>query len=215
MNPVDFQSKDNQALLNPRMAPELAKNLKARLSAAENLTSHVFVLTSGSTAASEADFKWVALSKQAILASAKGSNEFLDSNRTDVWFHTLPSFHVGGLGIYARAELSGAKISFPIYENWDPEAFTQQIEAVKATLTSLVPTQVFDLVSRNLQGPPTLRAIIVGGGALSDGLYQQAKALNWPVLPSYGLSETASQAATANINGNQELQFSSAHRSRK
>jgi O-succinylbenzoic acid--CoA ligase len=42
-----------------------------------------------------------------------------------------------------------------------------------------------------------LRAIVVGGARLEPALYEQAIALGWPCLPSYGLTETCSQVATA------------------
>ena len=42
-----------------------------------------------------------------------------------------------------------------------------------------------------------LRHIIVGGGYLNKTLYEEALKLNWPLLPSYGMSECCSQIATA------------------
>lgn len=165
MIPVDLGSDANDVLLNPRMPAPLADALRARLSVADHLRSHVFLLTSGSTAASEADYKWVALSKAAILASARAANETLESDRSDVWFHTLPGFHVGGLGIEARAGLSGAQVVRPTYERWDPARFAVEVKAARATLASLVPTQVHDLAAAGLPAPERLRAIVVGGGA--------------------------------------------------
>ena len=125
---IDLRSDANEVLLNPRMPEDLAGTLRARLVAVERLRGHVFLLTSGSTAASEADYKWVALSKRAILNSARAANEALGSDARDVWFHTLPEFHVGGLGIGARAELSGARVVRPTYERWDPARFAAETE---------------------------------------------------------------------------------------
>jgi len=59
--------------------------------------------------------------------------------------------------------------------------------------------QVGDLVRGRLISPGKLRAIVVGGGALSDTLYRDARALGWPLLPSYGATECGSQAATADL----------------
>ena len=202
---IDLHSNANEALLNPRMPEDLAQALRARLVAAEGLRAHVFLLTSGSTAASEADHKWVALSKTSIMNSARAANETLASDARDIWFHTLPEFHVGGLGIGVRAELSGARVVRPTYDRWDPARFAVEADAARATLTSLVPTQVHDLVEVGLRPPTSLRAILVGGGALSEGLYEAARTLGWPVLASYGLSETASQAATDPLGGPHRL----------
>lgn len=202
---IDLRSDANETLLNPRMPEALAQTLRERLSVAEGLRGHVFLLTSGSTASSAADYKWVALSKAAILSSALAANETLESDADDVWFHTLPDFHVGGVGIGARAGLSGARIVLPTYERWNPVRFAVEAAEAGATLTSLVPTQVHDLVAHGLAGPKRLRAILVGGGALSEGLYDAARRLGWPVLASYGLSETASQAATDPLDGPHQL----------
>jgi O-succinylbenzoic acid--CoA ligase len=83
-------------------------------------------------------------------------------------------------------------------ERWDPTVFSTRPTAT-ATLTSLVPAQVFDLVRAGVRPPASLRAVVVGGGALAPDLHAQGRALGWPLLPSYGASECASQIATAEV----------------
>lgn len=183
---------ENKVLINPRFPLEEKQKLLSLLKQAPQLEDHIWMATSGSTGCS----KWVALSKAAILLSAQNVNDHLQSNRNDIWLNPLPNFHVGGLGIEARAYLSGAKV-VNFEGKWDPKLFMTQIIDEKITLSSLVPTQVFDLVAMRLQAPHYLRAIIVGGGALSETLYENAIELGWPLLPSYGLTECASQVATA------------------
>ncbi|MFQ5729942.1 MAG: AMP-binding protein, partial [Waddliaceae bacterium] len=78
-----------------------------------------------------------------------------------------------------------------------PCQFYQLAKESCATLTALVPTQVHDLVNKHLQAPPSIRATIVGGGVLTSSLYEKAQQLGWKLLPSYGLTECASQVATA------------------
>lgn len=160
------------------------------------LSDHFWLGTSGSSGVE----KWVALSRDAIFASAEVVNQHLSSTSQDTWLHLLPDFHVGGLGIWARAELSGAQV-LKIEEKWNPKILAE----TKATLTSLVPTQIYDLVQQQLKPPCSLRAILVGGGALSDQLYQQARELGWPLLCTYGMTETASQVATSSLD-NKKLQ---------
>ena len=130
-----------------------------------------------------------------MLASAAAVNRRLEAVEGDVWFRVLPAFHVGGLGIHARAFLSGARVEVG---SWDPGRFAAS-DAM--TLASLVPAQVSDLVERRLPPPRHLRAVVVGGGALSDELYRAARDLGWPVLPSYGMTECCSQIATASRAG--------------
>ena len=150
-----------------------------------------WVATSGSTGA----LKWVALSRAAVLASAGAVNRHLGADSKDRWAHALPDFHVGGLGIHARAQLSGAAIlAFP---RWEAAGFHAFCLSERATLTALVPAQLHDLIALGLPAPPSLRAVVVGGGALSESRFRLARGLGYPVLSSYGATECASQIATS------------------
>lgn len=175
---IDWLSDESHVLLNPRMPEEERARLESYVT---DLAGHLWLGTSGTSGA----LKLTALSKRAMLASAAAVNRHLQSHAGDVWLCVLPTFHVGGLGIYARAFLSGARV---ITEGWEG-----------VTLASLVPAQVSDLVRAGTKAPASLRAVIVGGGALSDELYGAAHDLGWPVLPSYGMTECCSQIATARL----------------
>lgn len=185
---------DQRILINPRFPEAEKQRMLGMLKKAPLLKKHIWMATSGSTGHS----KWVALSEEAILASASSVNEHLNSDSRDIWLNPLPAFHVGGLGIKTRAHLSGAKV-INYEEKWDPLVFHRLLNERNVTLSSLVPAQVYDLVSIQLKAPPSLRAIIVGGGALNATLYQKAVEWGWPLLPSYGLSECASSVATAKL----------------
>jgi O-succinylbenzoic acid--CoA ligase len=58
-----------------------------------------------------------------------------------------------------------------------------------------VPTQIFDLVAAQLRAPATLRAVLVGGGALNAELEAAALALGWQVHRTYAMTETGSTLA--------------------
>jgi O-succinylbenzoic acid--CoA ligase len=196
---VDWDSSTNQFFLNPRFSPNERAHLTLLISQVESsFQGHLFVLSSGTTARSAEDLKWAALSKSGFLASAQGVNSHLQSTSSDVWLHPLPDFHVGGLGIWARSHLSQAKVvKLPV---WSASEFVSQVLSCRATLTSLVPAQIYDLVNSRQMAPSSLRAVLVGGGALSPVLYQKALDLGWPVLPTYGMTEACSQVATARLN---------------
>ena len=181
---IDWTSEDSHVLLNPRMPDEERRQLELLVT---DLRAHVWLATSGTTGA----LKLTALSKRALLTSAAAVNRHLQSTASDVWCSVLPTFHVGGLGIHARAFLSGARV---VSAQWDPQAFASMSEM---TLASLVPAQLRDLVQRQLRSPHNLRAIVVGGGALDAELYARGWELGWPLLPSYGMTECCSQVATA------------------
>ena len=77
--------------------------------------------------------------------------------------------------------------------------FAKWLEEHGVTHTSLVPTQVHDLVTKGVNAPTTVSAVVVGGGRLPEKLGQAARGLGWPVLASYGMTETASQVATQGL----------------
>jgi len=198
---LDFESGETHLMLNPRLPAEERERLERLYAAAPPLASHVWLATSGTTGS----LKLVALSKRAILASAAAVNRRLDSSARDIWCCVLPTFHVGGLGIHARAALSGARV---VGAQWNAQTFLALCGSERVTLASLVPAQVRDLlgvVRASGAPPPTLRAIIVGGGALEPELYEAARADGLPLLPSYGMTETASQVATAKLGSSDLL----------
>ncbi len=183
---IDWRSDESHVLLNPRMPEEEQQRLRSFV---VDLPSHLWLATSGTTGS----LKLVALSKRAVLASAAAVNRHLQARSADVWCCVLPRFHVGGLGIDARAFLTASRV---VTASWDAQRFAEMHEV---TLASLVPAQVSDLVRANLRPPCAMRAIVVGGGALSRELYDAGRVLGWPLLPSYGMTECASQVATATL----------------
>jgi O-succinylbenzoic acid--CoA ligase len=194
MKKIDWESTESEVLINPRMPSKQQQFAKMLTTHFSTLKGHLWLATSGST-----QLKWVALSKNAVLASAKAVNTHLDISSKDIWMNPLPLFHVGGLGILARAYLSQSQV-ISAEEKWNARTFHGLVQDSGASLTSLVPTQVHDLMMNGLESPKSLRGVIVGGGRLSEELYQQALALGWPLLPSYGMTECASQVATASLN---------------
>ncbi|WP_038170297.1 AMP-binding protein [Verrucomicrobium sp. BvORR106] len=147
------------------------------------------------TSGSEGVPKWVGLSREGMLTSARAVNEHLESTSQDRWLLALPTHHVGGCSILARCHVSRAAWTF-LEGKWDATRFAAQCAAEKVTLVSLVPTQVYDLVAARLPAPESLRAIVVGGGGMNREVALRALELGWPVLQSFGMTETASQIAT-------------------
>lgn len=179
---INFASEECHCLANPRLPSSTPKPPL-------DLPSHVWIATSGTTGAQ----KWAALSKEAILTSAAAVNQHFQIVSNDVWINPLPLFHVGGLGIQARAYLSGSQV-LPMAA-WDVHAFFDLCQ--QATLSALVPAQLYDLIRAGYRSPPSFRALVIGGGALEEELFEKAVALGWPIAPSYGMTECCSQVATA------------------
>ena len=187
--PINGEVRGSALLLNPRLDPAL----RERILSADfpDLPDHIWIASSGTSGRA----KIVALSRAALQASAAAVNRHLGVSPSDRWINPLPLFHVGGIGIVIRAALSQTQCH-PV-EEWKPQEFVRLAAECGATLSSLVPAQVHDLVSAQLRCPSNMRAIVVGGGALDEFLRVRAAQLGWPLLPSYGMTETASQVATA------------------
>ena len=188
---INWTSSDSHYFFNPKH-PE-AQKWKKLSKKLPFLPGHLYLFTSGGG-------KICLLSKEAFLASARAVNKNLQSQTRDRWLIALPLFHV------ARS-FCGACSFFKSPAVWNAKSFQKKLEEKKISLCSLVPTQVYDLVQQNLKAPKTLRAVIVGGDSLSPFLYGKARKLGWPILISYGLTETASQIACSDLSSLNKKSF--------
>lgn len=155
----------------------------------------VLFQTSGTTG----EAKWIVVQKKALMVSARAVNVWLGVNDRSVWGLALPLNHVGGFGIVARAYEVGCAMEV-FSGQWDAVAFRDWITHTRVTHTSLVPTQVYDLVKAGIFAPSFLKAVVVGGGRLENGLGEAARGLGWPVLASFGMTEACSQIATQQLD---------------
>ncbi|MEZ4815791.1 MAG: AMP-binding protein [Bdellovibrionota bacterium] len=163
----------------------------------KSLEDHFIFQSSGTTG----NPKWVALSHRALEVSAQSVNKHLELSSKDIFGLALPDFHVGGFGLIERARVAGATLKkYPQDQSWNALSFHKWLVEERISVTSLVPAQVFDLEKAQLKAPSTLKNIVVGGGALPAPLYFAARTLGWPLLISYGLTECASQVATAGLS---------------
>lgn len=189
----DWQSTDNYIAINPAQ-PQASAGLQAFLEE-QGLQSLCLFQTSGS----EGTPKWVALPKEAFLISGGAVNRHFEITAEDRWLIALPLHHVGGFTILARAFLSGSAV-VQTTARWNAADFAALCGEAQITLVSLVPTQVHDLVQARLTCPDSVRAVIVGGGGMSQSLADAAMELGWRVFQSYGMTEAASQVATQPYN---------------
>ena len=146
------------------------------------------------TSGTEGTRKWVGLTKEALLISARAVNAHFHITVQDHWLLALPIHHVGGFGVLARSFACGSQVT-DLTSKWNAATFVQKCDEVGATLASLVPTQIFDLVAAKLSAPKSMRVVLVGGGALNRELEAAALHLGWPVHRTYGMTETASGVA--------------------
>ncbi|MDO8612705.1 MAG: o-succinylbenzoate--CoA ligase [Dehalococcoidia bacterium] len=114
----------------------------------------------------------------------------------DRWLACLPLFHVGGLAILLRSVIYG--IPVVLHESFDAATVNRAIDEDGVTIVSLVPTMLARLLEERggRPLPAHLRGLLVGGGPLPMSLLEECVRIGWPVAPTYGLTEAASQVAT-------------------
>jgi O-succinylbenzoic acid--CoA ligase len=147
------------------------------------------VFTSGTTGGP----KGVRLTRGNWEAAADSSMRHLGHGPEDVWLLAMPLHHVAGLAILLRSSYAGGRVR--MLDGFDPAGFAAQLRA-GVTVASMVPTmlsRVLDLDGAAYKG---LRAVLLGGGPIPNGLLERGIAAGLPLLPTYGLTETAGQAAT-------------------
>ncbi len=177
------------------MAPPHLKDWAERAEAylkQRGLADCVAFATSGSSGSLP---KAIVFTRRALDVCARGALEHLQAFRGD-WCRPLPVWHVGGTMIHLRAAMAGTRVH-TLKGKWNPAAYAELMRECAAAFSSLVPTQVIDLVREQVQAPPAIRCIIVGGGALDEATGRRARELGWPVVQSYGMTESGSQLATA------------------
>ena len=151
----------------------------------------LIVFTSGSTGAP----KPVVLTMGNLLASAIASAFRLGVDPADRWLLTLSLYHVGGIAPIFRSTLYGTAIV--VRSDFDPGQAADDLDRYDVTVVSLVPTMLKSMLDRRGTLSDSLRVVLLGGAPADDALIQRCENYSVPVHPTYGMTETASQVATA------------------
>ncbi len=139
--------------------------------------------------------KGVVLTYGNVFASAAGSAFNLGILPGDRWLAVLPLFHVGGLSIVMRSVLYGT--GMVLHRQFDEHALSASLRHDRVTHVSVVATMLQRLLDVDAEPcAPQVRVVLVGGGPVPGALLERAAALGYPVVQTYGLTETASQVAT-------------------
>jgi O-succinylbenzoic acid--CoA ligase len=152
----------------------------------------VIPFTSGTTGTP----KGVRLTLRNLLASAVASAFRIGFDRSETWHVALPVHHVGGFTPIFRLPLYGMTVV--VREAFDAEAVATEIERYDVTATSLVPTTLSRLLDATTgEVGSSIRAVLLGGAPATGSLLDRCVERSVPIFPTYGMTETASQIATA------------------
>ncbi|QRP45490.1 o-succinylbenzoate--CoA ligase [Amycolatopsis sp. FDAARGOS 1241] len=153
----------------------------------------VIIATSGSTGTP----KGVLISPGALTASAVATHARLGG--PGHWLLATPAHYIGGLQVLVRARLAGTKPAFLTGTGFRTDDFAAAAAAVLAEdgprYTALVPTQLVRLLDdggAGLAAAQGFDAIVLGAAATSPKLRERAHDAGVRIIPSYGMSETAS-----------------------
>lgn len=154
------------------------------------------IYTSGTTGLP----KGVRLTYRNHFASAIASATHLKINHSrDRWLNCLPLFHIGGLSIIWRSVIWG--MTMVLLPKFDVSEVCRAIATQEITFISLVPTMLVRILASSdfqntLSAWRNLRGILLGGASASEELITQALEYQLPIMPTYGLTEAASQVST-------------------
>jgi len=151
----------------------------------------LILFTSGTTS----EPKGVRLTLGNLVASATASAFRLGALPTDRWLVCLPTYHMGGLAPFVRAALYGTTVV--VQRDFDPAETARILDDYDVTGVSLVPTMLKRLVDVGWVPTEALRFVLLGGGPADPELVERCLARDIPICPTYGMTETASQIATA------------------
>ena len=185
-----FWNSSDNSILTSQASEGIDESLQTAISDLE-LKGRIMISTSGTTSSP----RLAVISKRAMLLSAKSVNEHLNICAKDKWLCCLPTTHVSGLSMHARSVSIGSSL-IEFKSKWSPKEFWEMLNEYQITLCSFVPSQLHDLIKLNLRPNEQMRALIVGGDKLRDDVRAKALDLGWPVLTTYGMTETCSQVAT-------------------
>lgn len=151
------------------------------------------LLTSGSSGTPKA----LGLSTEALAASIAGAERRLSLRPGACWGLCLSLGHVGGLVLLLRALATGAAVR--CWPTFDADAVAHAVLAGHVTHISLVPVMLRRLLDAlgGRRAPASLRCVLTGGAAASRPLLERAWRAGVPATPTWGMTETASQIATA------------------
>ena len=149
------------------------------------------LFTSGTTS----DPKGVRLTVGNLVASATASAFRLGVVPGDRWLGCLPTYHMGGLAPFVRSVLYGTTVV--IQRQFDPRGTAAVMADYGVTGVSLVPTMLKRVLDSGWEPHASLRFVLLGGGPASHDLIERCRERSVPVCPTYGMTETASQIATA------------------
>ena len=163
----------------------------------EQRPSQSILFTSGSSGTP----KGVRLTSPNWEAAASASVSRLGHGPESRWLCPLPLHHVGGLSILYRSLVAGGSVVLA------PDAADVVPWIGRVQFASMVPTQLYRVLESRTDTFTNHPVVLIGGARSEPDLLDSAVAAGVSVLPTYGMTETTSQLATARLGDSERRLF--------
>ncbi|PXA02959.1 hypothetical protein DDZ13_14320 [Coraliomargarita sinensis] len=166
-------------LVNPKWGAKEQSEFDTLMASDEPEPGSISIPTGGTTGGVKlAIHDWKSLS-----SGARAVQAFHGGGPVDACC-VLPLHHVSGLMQLVRAFVSGGRIRFEASE-------------IEGSCLSLVPTQLQRMMedANSIQKLNRSKVIFVGGAGMPEVVAERARELKLPVVPVYGMTETAAMIA--------------------
>jgi O-succinylbenzoic acid--CoA ligase len=151
---------------------------------------HSLILTSGTTSGRKAAL----LTNRNVASAVVASQHRIGNGPEDRWLLCLPMFHVGGLSILWRSAAAGGSVI--VHSSFNALAAATALRSGDVTIASFVPTMLQRVLDVDPGPYGNVKAVLVGGAAVSPALVERGLDAGLPVLATYGMTEATSQIAT-------------------
>jgi len=154
----------------------------------------VLLYTSGTTGEPKA----AVLRHQNLASYVISTVEFAGADEKDAAVVSVPPYHIAGISSVLSSTYSGRRVVY--LEAFEPETWVQTVRREQVSHAMVVPTmlnRVLDVIDRDGEGLPSLRALSYGGGPMPLPVIERAMELlpGAGFVNAYGLTETSSTIA--------------------
>ena len=132
--------------------------------------------------------------------NAMGSLLNIGLRSDDCWLVCLPFFHISGLSILMRSVIYGMRVL--VYERFDEASIDDALLNKSVSIISVVAVMLQRMLMSQgnedsvVRYPPSLRCVLLGGGPAPRQLLEECGRRSIPVVQTYGMTESCSQAVT-------------------
>lgn len=196
LNGVFYPNQDLEKVHKMEKLSEMERDVLEFAAMAFNNDSKISVKTSGSTGKPKDQI----FRKKAFLTSARATNAFFDLGENSTALLALPMRYIAGKMMAIRA-IAGQYELKTVAPTGNPFA---EIDGKHISFVPITPFQASQILSQNPEKLAQVGAVLIGGGQVSNELKTQLKEAGVRAFASFGMTETLSHFALADLGSDAE-----------